>query len=111
MPEFRMRPGCGPHYMRNGRRVLPGDTVTCEPEELGAALGKFERLGPPPKPEMPRTGLKPVHIAGGWYDVVNPETGEPVNDQRLRKAEAHALAGIESESEPEPESEGPVGIG
>lgn len=43
------------------------------------------------KSDNPPLGLKAIHIGGGWYDVVNEKTGEPINDKRLKKKEAENL--------------------
>ncbi len=39
----------------------------------------------------PPLGLKAIHIAGGWYDVVNEKTRDVINDKRLKKDAAEAL--------------------
>jgi len=36
----------------------------------------------------------------GWYSVINPKTGEPINSRKMHLADAMALIGVDSEDEP-----------
>lgn len=40
-----------------------------------------------------RSNLELVKLGGGWYDVVNKDTGEKVNESSLRYDDAVTLAG------------------
>ncbi len=125
MSVFRLKEGCGSHTYRglNGtkRHMVPGDEVVCHPKDLGGALNKFEDLGPaaagqvtilsngvpvgsldPHSPDdcglaqrPSEPGLQIVSRGSGWYDVVNPATGEPINDAALRRNAAYELAGLD----------------
>lgn len=73
--------------------ICPGDTVRCEPYELGNAKDKFDQLEPDPPPPQLKFSLKVKHRGGGRYDVLNELTGVKINDKTLTKEEAEALAG------------------
>jgi hypothetical protein len=82
------------------------------PEAPPKPQPKKETKTTPPKPKVDKTeteagpedeaetedeakedqvGLVLQHRGGGWYDVVNPATGEMINDKALNKADAQLL--------------------
>ena len=93
-------PNTGLHRMTDPRTgdvvtLKPGDIIECEPEQLGCGRDKFEALDPEPPPTpppFPKTGLRVVSRGAGWFDVINPTTGMPINDHALRFEDASALA-------------------
>lgn len=104
--RFRMKPGMGKHITRqNGKTVtiMPGDIVEYNiPEELGAALFKFEALDPEPAEEPAKEQLFVQPMGDGTFDVVNPGSGTKVNDQPLAAEQAADLANVPVDSIPEP---------
>jgi len=111
--KFRMRPGMGAHRYK-GKTYHPGDVIECPPYTLRHCIDKFEQLDGGPVTEVevePRTepakALEIVYKKGGYYDVLNPATGKPINANGLRKAEAMALAGMEPEPEEDAEDADP----
>jgi len=97
MPKVlhRMKKGYGKHYHRDedGRMVLirPGDSLLVDPEILAGARDKFEMIGPMPPPPDFVIGLVLSEIEGGMYNVLNIETGEPINDTPLTLEEAKSI--------------------
>ena len=111
MRRFRMRQGVGKDMRRGpGKAIIDGETVEYPPgqrftikpgdvvfadrlEDLGAGKDKYDAVDPElPSPPI-TSGLRVVpRGAGGWYDVINSETGEPINDTALRLEEASELA-------------------
>ena len=102
MPRFKMKPGMGSdeRFDLAGKRyeVHSGDTIEIpHSRDLGAGGYKYEALDPDP-PEVVFDPLVPMlqvkaRGQGGWWDVVNPFTGRPINDRALRYPEALELAG------------------
>ena len=94
MAHYKMLPGMGKHYLRQGGetiRVKPGDVIDVEEYEIRGALDKFQRLDPPePEPE-PTCGLYAEHAGAGRWNVINFATGKAINDELLSKEEAQSL--------------------
>lgn len=109
MAIYRVRKGCGPH-VHNGERYAPGDTFEAEPAGVENFGDKLERLdtesAPNLQPKDPGAALLLRPRGAGWFDVVNPATGQPINERGLRKAEAEQLAeaGIPPTEADEPEA-------
>jgi len=97
MPKVlhRMKKGYGKHYHRdeNGRSVLlrPGDTLLVDPEILVGARDKFDVVGPVPPPPVYIIGLELSEIGNGKYNVLNAETGKPINDVPLTLKDAKSI--------------------
>ena len=77
----------------------PGSIYTGEKASLGASLDQWEQIDPdpePPSPPQPTQGLimraRGFRGKGEW-DVINPETGKPINDRPLSKDEALSMIG------------------
>jgi len=73
----------------------PGSIFSGDKSELGQSLDQWEQLDPDPEPELPPEPLRyliarPRAFKGHW-DVINPETGQPINDHPLTKGEAMAM--------------------
>lgn len=133
MPEllFRMKRNVGWHTMMVGgqkRTLKPGDEVRCEKDLLRFVMDKFDQVEPDPPPPEPKTGLKAVHRGFGKWDVINEQTGRPVNDKPLTKEDAKELARLsppeaeqsfegegqddtQSEEEVSPDQQGDKGTG
>ena len=81
---------------RNKRRYWLSDDGYLSPiseEKDALELDKSGNVkSPAPDSDEPEVGLTAVHIGGGWWNVVNARTGEPINDRSLRKKEAMRLA-------------------
>jgi len=60
-----------------GKVVIPVDPM------------EFQHRASQPVPSATKYEL--VHFRAGWYDVVNSATGKPMNDKKLRQADAMAL--------------------
>jgi len=102
MPTYRMKKKVGPHLFKE-EWLHPGDTITCEVDEIEQVMEKFEEVRkakpkdePPeetevdPEPEV-ENSLEMVHKGRGKYDVVNPDSGKTINDKPLSKEEATSL--------------------
>lgn len=100
---YRMKNNVGRHHLRGvgpDRVLSPGDTIRCEPEELGGVLDKFEVIESDPSPRKPEP--KPVvglivaprddNDESIGFDVLNQTTGQHLNDEPLTEKEANALA-------------------
>ena len=93
-----------------GKDVKSGETFRVYeqeiPEQFKDLLQKV-RDGDEEKQEKepePKRNLRIESVGGGWYNVVNEETGTAINDKGLREQEAKELAGkVESESTNEAE--------
>lgn len=82
-----------------GRDIKQGEIFTAAPEELPKTfLRRLEALDPIPEPK----GAEPIpkalppsfdieFVGGGWYNVVASASGKPINEKRLRKADAEKL--------------------
>lgn len=77
----------------------PGSIYSGEKAALGASMDQWEQLDPdpePPAPPEPLRGLFPRargFRGKGEWDVINPETGEPINYRPLTKSEAMNIVG------------------
>jgi hypothetical protein len=67
-----------------------GDIVDLDPETLRFAdqWEALELQEEPPPGEPASTSLEIRRRGGGWFDVVNTETGKFLNDKPLRQADA-----------------------
>ena len=102
MPRFQMKRGMGSdeRFDPSGKRYLVEPEQTIElphSRDLGAGAYKYEALDPDP-PEVVWSPVVPTLVVrprgqGGWYDVVNPATGKPINDRAFRYPDALELAG------------------
>ena len=99
-PRWR-KTGGGVMVLSNGRDVHSGQVFRASEHEIpGGAFDLVERIDPEPSPESeepPKNNLKVVHKGGGWYDVVNTETDQPINSTSMRQDEAKQLAQMELE--------------
>lgn len=99
MAQFRVIHGA---FYHKGNVYRVGDVVEIDHYVIRHFRDQFEPLKPedaePPEPE-PEVRLHPVHVMAGWYDVINEATGRKINDKRLRKEDAYALAGIDDEAD------------
>lgn len=119
MPRFRMKDKVGPHRHIDGKWYEPGNVLVCEEHEIRGARDKFEMIEEPertkstpqeppeedkeiePGPEAEgkemeeeendSVGLVLQHKGGGRYNVVNPATGDKINDEYLTKTDAESL--------------------
>jgi hypothetical protein len=89
---YRLKVGKGKHYViGRGAPLLPGDEITCDPDDIEAFKDKFEVVvDPGPKPQ-PTEGLRVEHRGGGWFDVVNSLTGKTINSAPMRKVDAEQV--------------------
>lgn len=109
MPKFIVLSGTHSRS-EDGKRVTykKGDTIDATEEELKGFLDKFRRVGPPDKPDKPKEEVKKLqieHRGGGRYNVVNAESGKPINSELLSRDEAQEI--VDSDSEPPSEEEAP----
>jgi len=110
MAKFKLKSGrCQLFVDQEKVQLAPGDIVECEPWEIPEGFKKsFEEIIPPGEvratPEEPDAELpdnfEVAHKGGGKYNVINKDTGEPINTALLSRAEAYELAGI-----PDPKAE------
>jgi hypothetical protein len=101
-----MKDGCGKHHMKSkdGQAVIvrPGDVIDCERQDLGGAIDKFLQLDDDPPVVPSKDGLTIVPIGDGTFNVVNPGSGNPINDAPLAANEAADLAGVSIDTFSEP---------
>ncbi len=84
----------GKHHMRGrggNKTYYPGDIYVGKKEDIGWFINRWEQLDPDDPEPMPSTGPKLKSLGGGWFSVINPATGFPINDKKMRRAEAVAL--------------------
>ncbi len=108
-----IRPGFRPklRYMKEGKGSLylfdaiikPGQVISVYPEDIPEKYkSAFTCLESPElqewaKKENEETAVKEVlydvvdNETKGWYDVINVETSKPINEKKLRKADAERL--------------------
>lgn len=101
MPRYKLQ--SGKHYlMRRGklRRYVAGDIIEAEEWEVNGFTDSETRFVPldPPEPVIVADSMRIKHKGAGWYDVINPATGEKLNDAGLRKEDAEAMVGQKEES-------------
>ena len=92
--KYRLKPDSGKHIMRDGKVVLPGQTIRTDPENLKGAMDKFTVVDNQPEltdAEGPDATLVPRHKGGGYYDVINTVTGLRINQRSLTQEEAKGL--------------------
>lgn len=92
MQTFRLKPGRGKHTYRTaeGRVVLKGgDTITCEPEELGGAIDKFDAIDQPI--EIPTAELIVAQTEDGYF--VATAEGKAIHQGPVSREDAVKLAG------------------
>jgi hypothetical protein len=59
---------------------------------MGIKVKGLEDVKHEPEPvTVSRSTLEIKELGRGWFDVVNTETGKPINEKRLREADAKAL--------------------
>lgn len=94
---YEMLPNVGKHRFTQDdgsfRWLVPGDQVTCYPDDLCGVMHKFRVVSEPPPPTTMLAGLALVQRSPGWFDVVNPATGVKINSSALRKEDALELIG------------------
>lgn len=98
---MRFRRLKGKHYLMEAGELKcygPGTIFEGDKAELGQSLDQWEQIDPDPEPDPPpepirRLFPRPRGFRGkGEWDVINPETGQPINDKPLTKAEAMAMS-------------------
>ena len=97
-PVYEMIERSGPHTMRNGRTIKPGETVeVSHPREFGAGRDKFRLVsGEVDRPRDPRDF--PVRVVGTTetgFSVINQVSGRKINTNPLPAEEAFALVGAD----------------
>lgn len=98
--RYRIRPG-QKHYMRgvgkDNNVFTAGQVIELYPHQAMNIMDKLIPLdaeqepGDDPTPVNTAPELELKHVGGGRYNVIHPETGDPINDAPLTKAEAEAL--------------------
>lgn len=89
MGLYRLKPGAGPHRLRDGRLLKAGDEIEVPKCELRNFIDKFELLSS--EPEEPEPETRPMVAQStddGFWNVINKETSEPINDMPLSKHDA-----------------------
>lgn len=99
-PKWR-KVGGGSLTLRNGRTVQPNETFCANDNEIPEAFRDvIERVDSKPSAEPeepPQANLEVQHKGGGWYDLVNIETGKAINTTSLRHDEASRLVNLSLE--------------
>ena len=98
----------------NGRTIKSGETFRAHPSQIPQAFRDIiipvDNIEEQQAPE-PVSAFTVKSRGGGWFDVVNQETGQPVNDNALREEDAKELADKMEfglvEEQPEEEEENP----
>lgn len=81
--------GLDPAEVEGRVSTWPPPEPEVEEEEVITAeetVVEEEAVEPPPQ-----VGLELKSKGGGWWDVINMATGQPINDRSLRKADAEHL--------------------
>ncbi len=104
-PTYRLKHGYGKDTRRiDGVRtkIVPGQKISCWPEELGSAIDKYEIVqeGTPFHEEVPAVGLVVTPREDGAFDVFNNQSGARLNDMPLTEDEAKQMAAVFSADEP-----------
>jgi len=98
--RYRLRPG-QKHYIRGeGRETnifVGGDVIELYPKQalgikdkiIEVDTGRAPTSEPPPENTAPRPHLQST--GRNRYNVIHPETGEPINEAPLTRAEAEAM--------------------
>jgi len=86
----------GNHLHSDGKRYKKGDILLAHPHELSDALKsdyKCLDIDESKGEEIKDHGilLEIHHKGGGWYDVINTITGEPLNDSSMKRDVAKAF--------------------
>ena len=71
-------------------RVTPGETFEMDEEQVRFFRDLLEPLEES-KPMDPDPQYVVQHRGGPWYDVIDQETGERINDKALSKEDAEAM--------------------
>jgi len=96
--RFRMKEGVGRHSMiLDGApiTVAPGEIVSCDKEDLGSALDKFDQLDPDAPEAAPNHAALitvPSRDIHGMFDVISAVTKAKINDRPLSFDEAASIA-------------------
>lgn len=98
--KYRIRRG-QKHYLRGVRRsnnvFVAGEIIELFPHQAKQIMDKLIPLDVPqepgedPTPDNTAAALTIKHVGGGRFNVIHPETGEPINDSTLTRTEAEAL--------------------
>lgn len=98
--RYRIRRG-QKHYMRGTGRgtnvFTAGQVIELYPLQAKGIMDKLIPLDEPqepgedPTPENTAPEMELKHVGGGRYNVIHPETGEPINDETLSKTEAEEM--------------------
>jgi len=90
----RWRKTGGGEFRLGGRTIKSGEVFRAKPRQIPKAfrdviipLDNIEEPAPEPK-----SAFAVKSRGGGWYDVVNQETGHRMNDNALREDQAKELA-------------------
>lgn len=99
MPKFRVKKGYGSIYFQgaDGKpvRYNDGDVIECKAGVLDALMDKVEVIeDAPAAATAPPPSFSIVNLGHGYFNVIHPATGKPINSKSLRKADAEALAGL-----------------
>lgn len=100
MPKYRkIKPGWfWPRKPGLPQRIDKGDIIECDAKLLGSHIVEFELVKDgeeeegKEETELPPSKLRVIARGGGYYNVVDPGTGETVNETPLKKEEAEQLA-------------------
>jgi hypothetical protein len=105
MAKFRMKKDVDGYKPGPHRLLIPGQPpmeieagmeVECDPEYLKNVMHKFEIIEPDAPAANPQTAKLTLKKRDGGnstgYDLINPVTGDPINTNPLKKADAELLA-------------------
>jgi len=93
-PRLRWRKiGGGIHNHRDGQIVRRGEILVATQLEIEPFKNLFVPLDPlvDIKEEQPTKRLFIEHRGGGKYNVINENTGKPINDELLTREQAENL--------------------
>jgi len=97
-------------YLKGGREkkqtghhcMLPGDIIECYPEMLQHFKDMFTQIDPDPPPPEPTAGLFLVDLGDGRFNVINENTGFPVNNVPVSREVALSMVNRASPEDDEP---------
>jgi len=104
-PRWRKQGG-GTLTLRDGRTIQPREVFRANESDIPEAFRDVVERQSPSETSASETenegttggeNLEMVHVGGGWYNLINTQTGKPINAQKMRRKELEPLLGMSPE--------------